>query len=441
MPIPWSVWTTQSPSLSSPKDCRKYPSRARAGRRLRAFFPKISSSPTTTIRSPGRENPSAIFPSRRMRRPAAPRGSRSLLEKGGLRARHGERVVLEEMNHAVHLLLARAQVVDEKPLAGPAPDSLGHGGKQAFLALDEGGLLRPQAQVRLDAETDGAAVLMRADLDALDHDPLQAPGAALRVLLRKKENALVEVEFFLFLCPEKETADFASRLLVGPSRGQRVVDDDESPGREVVRQALEAPGALLVRVEKGKELRVEGARRPVADRLGETLFRPGGQPQLTCPDPQVAKGPATGLLREDELAGRREGEFGEFLAGALGGDVHLADGLDLVALKQQPVRPRRRGRVDIDHVSPEAEISALLDERHPAVPAFGERCGEEVPVDCVADGDGGDEAGHDAPRHDLLKQGRPGYDDNGGACFRSGWRERGSARAPRLSATRAHRGA
>ena len=330
------------------------------------------------------------------------------------------------MNHAVHLLLARAQVVDEKPLAGPAPDFLGHGGKQAFLALDEGGLLRPQAQVRLDAETDGAAVLLRADLDALDHDPLPVPGAALRVLLRKKENALVEVEFFLFLCPEEETADFASRLLVGPCRGQRVVDDDESPGREVLRQALEAPGALLVRVEKGEELRVEGARRPVADRLGETLFRPGGQPQLTGPDPQVAKGPASGLLREDELAGRREGEFGEFLAGALRGDVHLADGFDLVALKQQPVRPRRRGRVDIDHVSPEAEISALLDERHPAVPAFGERCGEEVPVDCVADGDGGDEAGHDAPRHDLLQQGRPGYDDNGGVVLRSGWRERGS---------------
>ena len=167
-------------------------------------------------------------------------GLQDLPEKGGLRARHGERVILEEMNHAVHLLFSRAQVVDEKPLAGPAPDFLGHGGQQAFLALDEGGLLRPQAQVRLDAETDGAAIVLRADLDCLDHDSRPVPDTSLRVLLRKKENALVEMEFFLFLCPEEETADFVSRLLVGPCRGQRVVDNDESPGRDVVRQALEA---------------------------------------------------------------------------------------------------------------------------------------------------------------------------------------------------------
>ena len=260
----------------------------------------------------------------------------------------------------------------------------------------------------------------RADLDAFDHDPRPVPGAALRVLLRKKENALVEAELFLFLCPEEETADFASRLLVGPCRGQRVVDDDESPGRDVLRQALEASWPRLVRVEKGEELRIEGARLPVADRLGETVFRPGGQPQLTCPDPQVAKGPAAGLLREDELAGRCEREFGELLAGTLGGDVHFADGLDLVALEQQPVRPRSRGRVDVDHVSPEAEIPALLDERHPAVAAVDERRGEAVPVDGVADGDRGDEAGHDASRHDLLQECRPGYDDNGGVVFDQG---------------------
>jgi len=336
-----------------------------------------------------------------------------LLEKRRLRVRQGKLVVRKEVAHPQPLLLAGAEVADEEPLAGPGPDPLGHGRQQALLALDEGGLLRPKSQVGLDAEADRPATVPRAELEVLEDDLRAAPGGAQYVAPGEEQDVLLEVELFLVLCPEEEAADIVAGLLLGPCRVQGVDGDDEAVCGQVVRERFEPPRPRLVRVKEREELRVEGGSRSVSDHLGQSVLRPGRKAQLARPDPEVAEGLPAGLLREDQLPGRREGEPDELLARALGDDVHLADRLDLVAGQQQPVGARRRGRVEVDHVAPDAEVARFLDERHPSVPALGELRGEEVPVEVVPDGHGGQEARDDVPRNDFLQQGRPGDEDEG----------------------------
>ena len=238
-----------------------------------------------------------------------------------------------------------------------------------------------------------------------------------RLFFRKEQGTFVEIELLLVFCPAEETADVIPRPLVSAVDGQGVLDDEDCLLGEIFGEGLESPGSLFVHVEKGEKLRIHGSGKTVPDHLGEPVFGAGGQPELTRPDPEVAQGPAAGLLGEDEFAGRREGKVRQFLPGALGGYVDFPYRFDLIPREQQPVGSRCCRRIDVNHVSPDAEIAAFLDERDPAISALGERCGEIVPVDPVPDRYRGAEAGHHSARHDLLQHCCPGDDHDGRFFF------------------------
>ena len=161
------------------------------------------------------------------------------------------------------------------------------------------------------------------------------------------------------------------------------------------------------------EQRVDRGTETGRDHFGEFVLHRTWELQVIRTTADIPDGPFPPLGRQDHLAGGEEHEFGNLPHGALGALIEDTDRFQLVAQKIHSERMRRRWRVEIDHVSADAELPLPFHKRHAAVPPLGQLSHKLVPFPDIADRDPFRIAFENPPRHHPLHQCADGKDGHG----------------------------
>jgi hypothetical protein len=104
------------------------------------------------------------------------------------------------------------------------------------------------------------------------------------------------------------------------------------------------------------------------------------------------------LVGEQQLpAGRGPQPLGPLVERALVGCGEVAQLVDLVAPELHPHRVRLGGREDVEQPTADGELTALLDQLHPAVGGVGQRPGDVLEVGLLT--------GRQLDRHQVAQPG------------------------------------